>query len=402
MLSSQSTTITVNLLLLSILCIQTYIASGQQHHPRQLRKRQKDDGKRKFHLQQNGLIKDVMNDLHMNAKKIQSPSSSSKDIPPLEDTSEFATLSMTVYDYHIQGLTSCSDSIALPKNVTCQYYEHNEKEGTEVLIVTSAEKKYIAVVFAGTDDNQSTIIDTEFIKETFGPLPNNNKLEKYTDLYVHSGFNNGVFGNGIFDRVLAKITELKKDHPDYRIFLTGHSLGAASSLLTAFGLSQYPNFAKEHITVVNFGCPRVGNYQWRDLVDSSPNLTIWRFVYERDLVARVPPTFLLYHHVGHLAQMEEDGMLAYYRQNRDKKLNYAGAPMGWDIWPIVWIPGGVEKHDLKNYLDYLENKSMHDSNKYYIHDYEKLKKEDLSDDDDDNFEGDDRWIRNNRKRAKIA
>jgi len=132
MLSSQSTTITVNLLLLSILCIQTYIASGQQHHPRQLRKRQKDDGKRKFHLQQNGLIKDVMNDLHLNAKKIQSPSSSAKDIPPLEDTSEFATLSMTVYDYHIQGLTSCSDSIALPKNVTCQYYEHNEKEGTEV------------------------------------------------------------------------------------------------------------------------------------------------------------------------------------------------------------------------------------------------------------------------------
>mmetsp|Transcript_38103 Transcript_38103/g.55961 ORF Transcript_38103/g.55961 Transcript_38103/m.55961 type:complete len:98 (-) Transcript_38103:928-1221(-) len=69
MLSSQSTTITVNLLLLLFLCIQTYIASGQQHHPRQLRKRQKDDGKRKFHLQQNGLIKDAMNDLHLNAKK---------------------------------------------------------------------------------------------------------------------------------------------------------------------------------------------------------------------------------------------------------------------------------------------------------------------------------------------
>uniref|UniRef100_A0A7S2MW95 Fungal lipase-type domain-containing protein n=1 Tax=Helicotheca tamesis TaxID=374047 RepID=A0A7S2MW95_9STRA len=211
------------------------------------------------------------NDIHESFTIKTNTREKTADIPSLEYTIEFAQLSNLVYQYHTLDYTSCTsssrevdkdakshgnstynkndedddggkDEIELPKNVTCEMYEHDKEEGTQVLIVTSTTKKYIAVIYAGTDDVQSTILDGAFLQKQFDPnIPNNDD----GNILVHSGFHNAVFKDGIYLRVLNKVQELKTMHnggkEEYDIVTSGHSLGAASSILTAVAFAHHFN-----------------------------------------------------------------------------------------------------------------------------------------------------------------
>ena len=72
------------------------------------------------------------------------------------------------------------------------------------------------------------------------------------------------------------------------LWFTGHSLGAALSMLAA---TRRPATA-----VVNFGCPRVGQEGFASLLESTPH--VLRVVNGCDVVTRVPPPEMRYEHVG--------------------------------------------------------------------------------------------------------
>ena len=117
------------------------------------------------------------------------------------------------------------------------------------------------------------------------------------------------------------------NNPDYKILVTGHSLGGALSVLCGVHLSlQRPT---TEITVENFGCPRVGNDHFRNWVDEIPNLSIWRFIFDDDFVPHLPPAFMCYRHVGHLIHLSK-GVKVYYSEDGCRSLNYIGAPK--EIW----------------------------------------------------------------------
>jgi Lipase (class 3) len=280
----------------------------------------------------------------------------------------------------------------------CHWYRHERaKQGTQVMIVSSIAKNYVAVIFAGTDDVRTSLTDADILTQPFGDvsccdsnrtatngttpvtgtggalmaanatatksktnwtLPSNdpdddvgaNSLKNLVK--IHAGFDNAVFCQDdlfaqllqVFDSVYQeKLLEQQHSRqwrwwrrhdgrsvlqPPLRLFATGHSLGAAASVLTAVALTDHYHTttnkssssslddssssaknANFFMHVINFGCPQIGNTAWRDYVNDyshilKQHLSIWRIVLGWDLVPRLPQ--LSFYHVGHTVQLSHE------------------------------------------------------------------------------------------------
>lgn len=85
-----------------------------------------------------------------------------------------------------------------------------------------------------------------------------------------------------------------------RILITGHSLGAALSLLTLAELAHHPDIPGTRLLHYSFAGPRVGDQAFSQLLHQS-NLFDFHFVNTCDLVPQLPPAVLgntLYTHTG--------------------------------------------------------------------------------------------------------
>ena len=252
----------------------------------------------------------------------------------------------------------------------CLMYERDNQD-TQVLIVSrtlknsadvsssssstdikSEDQNYLAVVFAGTDDFRNALTDSNILSQNFGPEvyhdddqidPNRqyNFPSIEENIIVHRGFNNAVFKHGLFDRIYDVVVEyqqnmlsIQNSDPSsntttpFKIFTTGHSLGASDSILTAVALKLQTPFLNQDIHSINFGCPKTGSHKWKKFVNGIDGLGIWRVVNGKDLVPRMPG--IRFHHVGHTVQLESKDVKGYWLHNGDKKLGYKGVPFGWN------------------------------------------------------------------------
>jgi hypothetical protein len=316
----------------------------------------------------------------------------SSKFPTLDDTLEMASLSLLVYafrnepdDDHVCELINAHNytygegyvpaTVALADDIQCHWYQHDrEVQGTQVLIVSSVQRNYIAVVFAGTDDLRSSLTDANIMMKPFGDGVNFTVPDPRVK--IHAGFDNAVFNDNLFQNILDRINRLRLDQLSARLFTTGHSLGASDSFLTAVGLTLYyqqqadenKNVGKHHhvpiVTSLNFGCPRIGNSYWRDFVHFNPALNrhmgIWRFVLGWDLVPRLPEFM---DHAGHTVQLYKNSVSgqdagyqnstadAYYQHHGDVDLGLAGVPFGWASKPFIWVPGSLWSHHITKYWE---------------------------------------------------
>ena len=231
----------------------------------------------------------------------------SEVFPSLNDVVSMARLSSLVYKFGRHHNFTCVDFPSTPEKKTedlsCEWYLHDYMLGTQVLLVSNKKEKYIAIVFAGTDDIRTSLEDTNILTKPFGNnstvrLDEDTDTDTYTDQHykkvkVHGGFNNAVFTNGIWEQIYSKTQNLLQQNPSYRLWTTGHSLGAANAMLTATAFASLNRNRK--VLSVNFGCPQTGNSYWREYFNAtSPltdNLGIWRVVLSWDLVARLPEFF---------------------------------------------------------------------------------------------------------------
>jgi len=332
--------------------------------------------------------------------------SSSSAIPSIRDAVELGHLSAMVYGFrHFENCTSFpilyeeyilnhpEMFIHSNSTFTCHMYER-DKQDTQVLILSKdaqdGHQGYIAVVYAGTDDFRNMMTDTDILTKVFGPTGENgtHPLAPSDDILVHAGFNNAVFRNGLFDRIKDMVNGIKGDFPDYRLMTTGHSLGAADSVLTAVALKLQDTWSDELVLSLNFGCPKTGNRAWGDFVNSMDGLGIWRVVNGIDLVPRLPPRFKL-HHVGHTLQLNGDGAHAFWLHDGDKELGYRGVPFGWNALPYALAPVAAVEHLIGKYIKYLDTKSAQDRT-YYVDSFERINGDEgddrapptVSDDDD--------------------
>jgi len=252
---------------------------------------------------------------HEEASQLK-PFKASSDIPSVQKAFEMAHLSRLVYSIHdcssfpqtVLRYSSENASFNLNNSTyKCQLYERDSQD-TRVLIVSRTTENsdinldyiedYIAVIYAGTHDFRNALTDSNIKIKKFGNKKYNiyndtddilaissseDFISLHDDVRVHAGFNNAVFNNNLMDRVLQVVLSVRDEGQQegrkYRIFTTGHSLGAADSVLSSVILASY----FDYITSINFGCPKLGNKGWKKYVNSIPNLGIFRIVNRMDL-----------------------------------------------------------------------------------------------------------------------
>ncbi|KAL8718610.1 MAG: hypothetical protein Q9225_004273 [Loekoesia sp. 1 TL-2023] len=114
------------------------------------------------------------------------------------------------------------------------------------------------------------------------------------DCHVHRGFKNSW--EEVKDAVMSNMKKAVELHPDYRIVVTGHSLGGAIATLAAGELRRIDDHFKGTTELYTFGSPRLANKEAAVWLSEQSRLS-WRITNEDDLVPRLPPRAFGYHHV---------------------------------------------------------------------------------------------------------
>jgi triacylglycerol lipase len=161
-----------------------------------------------------------------------------------------------------------------------------------VLTDTSTKSHYVSI--RGTANSHNAMQDINFFKDK----------SKRLGIYIHTGFHRTA--EMIADDLLNRLKE------DYKVCVTGHSLGGAAAVVVSWYL-DYANFnVKECIT---FGQPKVtdshGNRKMRD------KIKLTRVVNETDVVPLVPPTGTHRHryaHTGTLIKLLDDGKFCHLQE----------------------------------------------------------------------------------------
>ena len=124
----------------------------------------------------------------------------------------------------------------------------------------------------GTEDLQDVGID---IKVKPVPLyDDDNKI------LVHKGFKDYADA-ALSDGILEFIVEYIKNHPDEKIYITGHSLGGAVAMMIAVRMVD-AGADMTNVKVLTFGAPAVGNKYFAEKYKDKINLT--RMVMDSDIV----------------------------------------------------------------------------------------------------------------------
>ena len=171
-----------------------------------------------------------------------------------------------------------------PENSCEELIFINDKK-TDVQCFLRINKDELTITFRGSDSKKDWQTDAKFWKTT---VPYGNYSSK---IRVHAGF----IGAYKSPDIRLEIQNYVNVFNIQKIYITGHSYGAALAVLCAVDL-QY-NFPKKDYEVIVFGCPRVGNNAFKQ----SYNLRIFktlRVENKCDIVTKVPFAFLGYRHVG--------------------------------------------------------------------------------------------------------
>ena len=88
-------------------------------------------------------------------------------IPSIGETQEMAVLSRLVYKFKFQQNFTCNNfpehREEATKDVECHWYYHDDYLGTQVLLLSNDAKKFVTVVYAGTDDLKTSLEDVNIL-----------------------------------------------------------------------------------------------------------------------------------------------------------------------------------------------------------------------------------------------
>ena len=170
----------------------------------------------------------------------------------------------------------------------------NEINEIRYIVLTDETTKCHYVSVRGTSNSHNAMQDINFFKDK----------SKRLGINVHTGFHRTA--EMIADDLLSRLKE------DYKVCVTGHSLGGAAAVVVSWYL-DYANFnVGECIT---FGQPKVtdshGNRMMRD------KIKLTRIVNETDVVPLVPPTGTHRHryaHTGTMVKLLDNGKFCHLQE----------------------------------------------------------------------------------------
>ncbi|CAN8095158.1 unnamed protein product [Discula destructiva] len=222
--------------------------------------------------------------------------------PLLETRADTVTLTTEEYDnlkYYAQYSASayCNSQDAVGSLVTCEggCAEVMDNGATilgvmpnttvfdlEGYVALDTVREEIVVAFRGSSDLRNWIADFDFILTPFSECDG---------CYVHNGFYES------WQQIKSYAQEFVQGayalHPDYKLTLTGHSLGAAVATVAAvdFRVNGYP------CDVYTVGSPRVGNLEFAEFVTAQTGAE-YRATHYDDPVPRLPPIVLGFYHTS--------------------------------------------------------------------------------------------------------
>jgi len=170
----------------------------------------------------------------------------------------------------------------------------NEINEIRYIVLTDDSTKSHYVSIRGTCNSHNAMQDINFFKDK----------SKRLGIYLHTGFHRTA--EIIADDLLSRLKE------DYKVCVTGHSLGGAVAVIVSWYL-DHANFNVGEC--VTFGQPKVtdshGNRAMRD------KIKLTRVVNETDVVPLVPPAGTHRHryaHIGTMVKLLDDGKYCHLQE----------------------------------------------------------------------------------------
>ncbi|VDO78123.1 unnamed protein product [Haemonchus placei] len=185
---------------------------------------------------------------------------------------------------------------------------------------------------------------------------------KYQVMWPAGGFVSKFFYDGFIDLWRAGMgddfNELRKMYPDYDIWVTGHSLGAAMASLASSYIIAVNKVPPKQVKLVTYGQPRVGDYIYAMTHDRQMGYS-FRVVHWRDLVPHVPPLYFMdyYHHKSEvrMIQFPKTGRLSSLRKWGNEKIVGLCHQECWVFYPLDMAIGA--NYTLTRNFCYLANES---------------------------------------------
>lgn len=209
----------------------------------------------------------------------------------------------------------------------------NSSNGTEGVVVTT--KNAVIVVFRGTETKYVRSLPAVKQEDWVTDIGRNMTTVSSwgTNVRIHAGFQNAMTSvyqsvrNAVLNRAVGGRT----------VWLTGHSLGAALSTLTAFRLQKLGGVQVKG--VYTFGSPRVGNQYFANAYASILQSRTHRWATWGDLVtlfpAATPGPLTGYRHVGLTNNINANGTRTH---GTNEFLSSPNGPIigNHDMWKYVW------------------------------------------------------------------
>lgn len=198
---------------------------------------------------------------------------------------------------------------------------------------TDSHRKTIYISFRGTVNLGNWITNADFAQSEQKILGR--------DVKIHDGFYNSY--DAFKQNIQNAVAPVIRANSDFSIITIGHSYGCSIATLTAVDLlvsSLAVDPAK--ISLVSFGCPRLGDHNFSLLVNEMGFNRIDRVVHSRDIVPRVPFIPLNYHHFGTEYHIDVDALPAPAMFQCNDKILEGESAYCVNRYPVSAI--GAESH----------------------------------------------------------
>lgn len=211
--------------------------------------------------------------------------------------------------------------------------EFIEREHTQCFVAHN--KELILIAFRGSQIDISWDSALDWATDLhFIPVP-----DRLGGL-VHQGFKTAL--DSIWDSVKRYVVQVREaDGLERKVWITGHSLGAALATLAAYRAVTDASFAVQGL--YTYGSPRVGDYGFKTaLCNAAIDQRTFRFVNNKDIIAKLPPRGL-YTHVGALKYIDNAGHIHSLDEESEMASAADGSQLESDIEKLrTWQRNGSD------------------------------------------------------------
>nr|CDJ80353.1 Lipase domain containing protein [Haemonchus contortus] len=217
-------------------------------------------------------------------------------------------------------------------NVTCGPFGNNDICSGFTAVIHGDQA--IVISFRGTDTFLQLLAEADY--SAF-----HEKVPWIAGGYVSKYFYDGFMG--LWNAGMGKdFNALQTQYPSYKVWVTGHSLGAALASLAASYIVASNGVPSSSVQLVTFGQPRVGDtlFAWAHNLQMSYS---FRVTHYRDIVPHVPPELfeMYYHHKSE----------AFYLQSMAVGANYT---VCYADESLRCSDGLLDTTSIKDHLHYFE------------------------------------------------